>query len=1179
MPTFAALPPRVRRMPTFAALPPRVRRIVAARLLACASGFDLAVLAGLGLAMPACSDPLALAQRCKADADCASAFCSGSTTYGHAFVCAEPSADTDGDGLVERDERAVGTNPKATDTDGDGLPDKVEVGASAAKPRDGDSDGKPDAVESATLDTDADCIADSLDAANTKPAASAELAAAACGLGVCAGKATGATCDPKTHMVACEVAAPSFEAGTEHSCDALDNDCDGQTDEALDGKAGPACGATGVCTGATASLCSAGKWICNLGKLPGFEPQEKTCDGVDNDCDGVTDAGELCTDAQPCTLDSCASAAGCVHEPAPKLCSDGNPCTQDLCDTVQGCRYVTKVGSCDDGKVCTQGESCVDGACKGGSAVLCEDGSQCTIDQCDPVVGCVAVALGQGSACVPGDPCKQAGVCDKGTCVPTVAVSCDDGTPCTTDTCAAGKGTCVHEAAGGTCNDGNACTESDTCQGSVCVGKSIETCCKSDLQCADSAPCTAETCVKGSCQTDLALLNGKACEDGNVCTKQEQCVLGVCVASGFDKCSDDNPCTVDVCDPQKGCQHQGLPEGASCDDGDVCDGSDVCQAGGCKVGTALTCKDANPCTLDVCDKQKGCQFTPHTSDCDDLNACTVKDSCSSGTCLGTAVKCDDKTPCTADGCDPKKGCVYVPVPAPCSDGSTCTSADACKAGSCVGAAIDCGDGNPCTLDSCDGATGCQHDAAATEGTGCDDGSACTLGDTCKGSVCATGTTITCDDKNSCTDDNCDIVSGSCKHTLNTAPCTSASACTTDATCKQGVCKGTEQAGCCKLAADCDDGNPCSIEQCNKPAGTCTRTLLESLACDDGSKCTVGDTCKQGVCSAGNQLGCDDGKACTAEYCLAAAGCQTLQLVTGPCSNGNPCDGAESCSPKGCVAGKAPDCDDANPCTLDGCDQTGCTHAFLQPGKACSDSSACTANDSCDGKGSCKGTPTAGTGCCSSAADCDDGSACTTDTCSATTGACVYAGLQCGTGSVCKIGYCEGGTCTAGNACANPVVLAEGFEATVVGWSMQATETEPKSGAAWEAIPDVAAAAGARTLHVGYATGSFRAAPPELGLQPAKYVVQLQGRLDVDGNDCSGGSLQVQLDGKALGELVCAATGFVLIERAFSVPAGQKGVRLSVVFVGAAKAPDAARGAWIDAFEVRADPADATCGCK
>ena len=124
---------------------------------------------------------------------------------------------------------------------------------------------------------------------------------------------------------------------------------------------------------------------CNKEAIKGYEPIESSCDGLDNDCDGKTDDPGICADDLACTDDVCNPLLGCLHlAEDPSACSDGNDCTNDACDPGFGCRNVPRIGPCDDGQACTQGERCVDKACSNGTPVPCADDNPCALDLCDP---------------------------------------------------------------------------------------------------------------------------------------------------------------------------------------------------------------------------------------------------------------------------------------------------------------------------------------------------------------------------------------------------------------------------------------------------------------------------------------------------------------------------------------------------------------------------------------------------------------------------------------------------------------------------------------------------------------------------------------------------------------------------------------------------------------------------
>lgn len=88
------------------------------------------------------------------------------------------------------------------------------------------------------------------------------------------------------------------------------------------------------------------------------------------------------------------------------------------------------------------------------------------------------------------------------------------------------------------------------------------------------------------------------------------------VDSGVDLCTplpvldDGNPCTVDACDPSLGVTHVPAVLGAPCEDGDLCNGQEACDGlGACKLGPLLTINDNDPNTLDSCDPLLGVTHT------------------------------------------------------------------------------------------------------------------------------------------------------------------------------------------------------------------------------------------------------------------------------------------------------------------------------------------------------------------------------------------------------------------------------------------------------------------------------------------------------------------------------------------------------------------------------------------
>ncbi len=641
----------------------------------------------------------------------------------------------------------------------------------------------------------------------------------------------------------------------------------------------------------------------------------------------------------------------------------------------------------------------------------CNDSNPCTSDQCEGSTCTHSPILDKG--CDDGNPCTTQDLCGKDGCVGSKQVDCDDKNTCTIDSCNPASGCVYSNNDGGPCDDGDGCTLNDACKNGKCGTGGA-------LTCDDGNACTTDICdIKTGCQFAN---NTAPCTDGNTCTLGDVCAGGKCTAGALKLCADGNGCTEDKCDAKTGdCVFQ--PNAVTCDDGNALTQGDTCFAGQC-VGTPgcgctadAQCDDKNPCTKDVC--AAGCCVAaalPGNVTCSDGNTCTVNDACDGGSCIpGAKQSCDDGNLCTDDICLSDVGCTHTPNTVKCDDGISCSTDHVCKAGVCTGnistcscgSNADCYDFNTCTEEAC--VNGKCSVKAAGAGKACQDGNACTVGDTCLGGICLPGALTTCDDDNVCTNDACNPGDGGCVHVANYSPCADGNACTTGDVCAGGVCK----AG---APVNCDDANTCTDDACDPTATTgangCAHTA-NAATCDDGSACTQNDVCGGGVCTGVTVNACDDANPCTLDGCDAGAGGGKVcahGLITGPCDDGNPCTTDDVCSGVTCV-GAAMACDDQNACTDDSCDATGtCQHnANVAP---CSDGNACTTGDHC-GDGSCvPGAVNA----------CDDQDGCTWDACDAFSG-CTHSPKA--DGDVCADASCSGLVHNAANTCLSGVCVPGG----------------------------------------------------------------------------------------------------------------------------------------------------------
>ncbi len=357
--------------------------------------------------------------------------------------------------------------------------------------------------------------------------------------------------------------------------------------------------------------------------------------------------GDECDDQNPCTVnDECKSDGTCAGSPV-AACDDSIECTDDSCSSPFECSHTVKAGfclvsgvcyvadavdvglfgqcvackpdessetmspddtlTCDDGSACTDEDMCSNGSCSG-SLINCDDTNVCTNDSCDPATGCLNVNnnIQCAAARCQGLSFYAAAVCSDGSCPTVEPENCDDGNPCTTDTCSVTG--CAH------------------------------------------TPRNGQVCQPGSCELGTYYMPAVCIDD--FCPPQDSTL-----------CDDGEICTEDYCTPTGGCMTR--PDNtkvcgeASCD-GDIFRPRVVCDGGSCPAQNPVNCDDSNVCTNDSC-TLSGCSNVANSDPCSDGNGCTVGDTCVSKVCKSGSLKtCNDDLFCTSDSCNSLTGeCVFT----------------------------------------------------------------------------------------------------------------------------------------------------------------------------------------------------------------------------------------------------------------------------------------------------------------------------------------------------------------------------------------------------------------------------------------------------------------------------------------------------------------------------------------
>jgi hypothetical protein len=215
-----------------------------------------------------------------------------------------------------------------------------------------------------------------------------------------------------------------------------------------------------------------------------------------------------------------------------------------------------------------------------------------------------------------------------------------------------------------------------------------------------------------------------------------------------------------------------------------------------------------------------------------------------------------------------------------------------------------------------------------DGTTCDDGEYCTVGDQCSSGNCESGGSRHCNDDDPCTDDSCNEGQNQCDNVLVPKPGLEGpygdNTCNNqmDDDCDQLTDENDPNCMQCTVPADCDDGDPCTADDCVSNNCLNDPQAANGTICDDGLYCTDGDECLAGVCG-GTTRDCSDGVTCTDDTCNENL--DTCESV--------PNDGL---------------CDDQNPDTTDTCDPVqDCQNVTcaLNPDSVVTASSTCLVRDS------------------------------------------------------------------------------------------------------------------------------------------------------------------------------------------------------------------------------------------
>jgi hypothetical protein len=772
----------------------------------------------------------------------------------------------------------------------------------------------------------------------------------ACGLGACAGGLV--QCDASGKLI-CSTAGTA--ATVDATCDGVDDDCDGETDE--DYVVQPTTCGTASCAATGQMLCVEGVTVDSCVAGTG-STTDTTCDGVDDDCDGETD-DDYVSVASACGVGACASvgATSCVEGVTLDTCVAGGPSAGDTsCDGLDNdCNgqtdegYVPSVTTCGSGACQASGQT----ACNEGVVVdSCEAGQQAETD---------ATCDGVDDDCDSQTDEDYVGLetsCGVGACVAAGSTSCSAGK--VVDGCAPLLAQADDASCNGQDDDCDGATDEDyvsvstTCGQGACAGTGATACAsgkETDSCVAGTASASDATCdgVDDDC-------NGQT-DDGYV-SVSTSCGEGACAGGGATSCQ--GGIVVDSCE-------EGEPAGldASCNgvDNDCNDATDedfvpvpnTCGIGACgSTGTLScvngetinSCKPSAPAALDAtcngvdedCNGQSDEDYQIVATTCG-VGACTssgftscaagvVGDSCTPGAKAANDASCNG----VDDDCDGKTDEDFA------GQGTSCGTGACAKTGatSCVGGAVvdSCVAGTPAANDtSCNGVddncNGSTDEGYVSTATSCGVGACASAGSTsCVNGVvknsCTPGTPAGSDATCNGKDDNCNGSTDEGYSPVATS-------------CGVGACAKTGTSSCLNgtVLQNCNAGTPAPNDTtCNGVDDNCNGSTDEGYA-------PVATSCGVGACAKTGSSSCVGGA--VQQNCspgTPAASDASCNGVDDNC-NGSTDEGyvpvATSCGVGGCAKSGLSSC-------VSGAVQQNCT-----PGTPAANDTSCNGkDDNCNG---------------------------------------------------------------------------------------------------------------------------------------------------------------------------------------------------------------------------------------